>query len=158
MSEQAQAKKPEQSTPTLVIVTNNQERLETIHVPADCPSGGGELMSLVPGVNLVNSDALKWCRKNKQFDGKFTTNIPRHVADEARSAREGQPLLVQGKEVPAKSPLAKLSSQEAIDIVKDTNTEELLVQLKTDEHREDVRSAILNRVDLLKRGGEAEAT
>lgn len=158
-------KKPDAPAPsnqkTLVVVVNNQERIELIGIPGnDTAFLGTEVTSdrnrgLLPGLNLVDGKALADCRKNPLFDAKFTSNIPRSVAREAQSENVGLPLLVQGKEVPAVAPFSKLSDGEARELATKICSEELAqVLLNSGEGRSEVRAVLQQRLEFLKTGSQ----
>lgn len=151
-------KKSEPVQHPLVVVINNEERVHTIHVPGPDGKATEELLVLLPGVNLVKAELLKACRGNKQFADKFTTKIPRHVALEARSEREGKPILVQGKAVPERVPLAVLTDDEARELIEEATTTEVLLQFRDGESRGELRALIDDRIRLLETGNaETEA-
>jgi hypothetical protein len=166
MSDPKKDAAPAAATPpqkTLVVLVNNQERVELIGVPGNETTFlGTEITSqrgrgLLPGVNLVEPTALAGCRENKLFDAKFSTAIPKSVAREAMSENVGQPMLVQGKEVPMISPFSKLSSPEAMELAKKINDEELLVLLISLEGKDEVRRELNNQLVVLRTGAPAEA-
>lgn len=155
MSEPQKKIEPTKSALPYVIVTNNEERLHTIHVPG---SDGQELLSLLPGTNVIRDETLRACRTNKLFDAKFSEKIQKSVAPEAVSERVGQPVLVQGKNVPAKTPLSVMDDEEALALVKDATTEDVLHLFRAGEGRSEVRAAIDDQLKLLQTGGQqAEA-
>jgi hypothetical protein len=144
-----------------VLVINNEERLNTMHVPSKQVIAGepGDLLVLMPGVNIVDAEAIKACRANPKFDLFFKTKIPRHVAKEAVSERVGQPILVEGPRVPAHAPLSVLTDEEAEMYVEEASTVELLNVFRIGEGRQTVRAKIDDRIRHLETGGgEIEAS
>lgn len=142
-----------------VIVINNEERLHTMNVPNKAVIAGepGDLIVLMPGLNIVDYESLKACRTNPAFDAKFTGKIPRHKAPECVSERVGQPYLVEGPRVPAVAPLSVLRDEEAEAMVAEATTVELLHYLNTGEGRTNVRAKIEDRIRFLETGGGEEA-
>lgn len=164
MSETAESKPKEKAQAfAKIIVINNHEGMEMIHVPCALPKDKdgkvlnhdpqGPLMVLVPGVNIVSKADLDACRTNPNFESKFSTKIPRHVARECVSERVGQTFLKLGKLVPERAPLSVLDLEEAVEIIEDSNTVELLNLLKAGEGRDTLRAAIDDRIKLIETGG-----
>lgn len=150
-------KKPNDPVYPFVLVINNEERLHTIHVPGKDGKPSETLLCLLPGVNMIDRLTLESCRKNPMFDAKFSSKIERHVAREAVSERVGEMILIQSKYVPEKIPLTPLTGEEALAIVADTTTEELLEIFLSGESRPEIRAAIDDRKRLLRTGSEVEA-
>lgn len=84
---------------SLTAVVNNRESLVIGHMqPIGKETSGapilGEMIKLIPGLNLVDSKKLEALRKNKAFDAHFTTKIPQSRAPEQNPEKVGQPILV----------------------------------------------------------------
>lgn len=153
---------PATPTKTVVLLVNNQERIEIMGIPGNETSFlGTELSSqkgrgLLPGVNFVDGAQLAECRKNKLFNDKFTAKIPKSLAREANSEIFGKVMLVQGREVPAENPLKPFPGEEALGLVEQINDEELVVLLIDAEARDDVRAKLRGRLTLLRTGTPQE--
>ncbi len=149
-------------TKNVVLLINNQERIELVGIPGNETSFlGTEISSqrgrgLLPGVNFVDPEQLVACRVNKLFDAKFTNKIPKSLAREANQEIFGKVMLIQGREVPAASPLKPFSSTEAVELVEQINDEELVITLIEAEARDDVRAKLRSRLTLLRTGTPQE--
>jgi hypothetical protein len=141
-----------EKTPTVVVLLNNQPRLELIQLP-----GTNEMLRIMPGLNLMPSDTLRELRKNPSFETKFSTKIVASRAQEAADLRVGSPMLEQGKEVPERAPFSKLPDPEARELVSRLNDEELLERILQHEGRSEIRAALEERKKFLKTGTTDEA-
>jgi len=93
---------------------------------AGIPQPGG-IVIFLPGVNLVDSEALATLRKNPGFDQLFTLKIPPSAAPEQAPEKVGKPhmeLLADGLDDNA--PLAKLKPKDLEKVIGETFNENLL--------------------------------
>lgn len=140
-------------------VINNREALVQGQMPHKGNALGGSLMvgavvTLVPGLNLVDSSDLAQLRKNPQFELNFTTKIPPSLALEQNPEKVGKPILEvvmvaskDGKgekalEVEDKFPLQKLPPEICKTVIADTLVEGTLRLWSREEIRPEVRYEI----------------
>ena len=160
---QVQASAPTSSAPpvpTVTVVVNNREGLEIVQMPhAGKDTAGvtmtGEVVSLLPGANFVPTEKLAVLLKNPAFAAKFKNKIPRGVAPEHNPENIGKPVLEKGPELPAASPLLKLSDEEAATLIAEVLTADPLRGWLKEETRPQVRKALYAQIELLQ-GGEAK--
>lgn len=147
---------------SLTVVTNNKEALIIGQMPhlgsdkAGVPQLG-ETITLVPGVNMVDSAKLATLRKNPSFNVMFETLIPRSPAPEQNPEKVDKPMLVCGAELPDRSPLAKLSAKACEAILADTLQVPLLRQWLDEEGRSEIRIILERQIKKLSDGGPATA-
>ncbi len=139
------------------IVINNLDSLVIGQLPAVGKDTAGNLqlggiVSLVPGVNLVDSAKLAVLRKNAAFEAHFKTKIGGGNAPEHNQELVGKMILILGKEVEDGSPLAKMKEPEAQAVIEETFTVGPLTEWLKMEGRGEVRRLIENQ--LLKIKGE----
>jgi hypothetical protein len=149
---------------TVTVIINNREGLEIIQLPHRGLDNHkrmnlGEVVTLLPGLNLVPTETLKVLRQNSAFEDKFKSRIPESKAPEQRAERVGRPILELGKELPAGDkvcPLSALSVPEALTLVKEANDEQLKSFIETEE-RAEVRKLINKRLEEITKASETEA-
>jgi hypothetical protein len=157
----ATATKPQE---TVTVVINNREGLEVAQLPHRGTDSHkriifGEVVTLLPGLNLVPTETLNILRKNPVFELKFKSMIPDSRAPEQRPERVGKPILELGKELPTGSnvcPLSALPVNEALALVKEAN-EEQLQAFKETESREEVRKLVNKRIEEFDAASKIEA-
>lgn len=151
MSENPKAEKAAPQA-TQSILLNNQARLEMVTRP-----GTTEMMTIMPGLNLVDTNELKALLENPAFALKFTAKIKPSNAEEARYLRVGEPMLEQGPVVPVAAPLSKIPEAEARELVGRVCDEVLAERLLAIESRPEIRTVLSNRLHFLKTGTEIGA-
>jgi hypothetical protein len=120
----------------------------------------GRVVSLVPGLNLVDSEDLAKLRENKSFDLNFKETIKDNNSPEMDRTRVGRPILEVVKtigkngEVDDRSPLAKLDAVQCATLIGETLSEDLLKSWMGEETRHEVRGVIQKRIDALTTGEE----
>lgn len=107
------------------IVINNRESLINAQLPhkgkgKDGSIQTGEVVTFIPGANLVDSAKLKTLRENPGFEALFKTKIESSPAPEQNPEKVGKCVLVLGKEVEDTSPLAKLAEKAAEALIAET--------------------------------------
>jgi hypothetical protein len=151
--------KPKPKTVTVVI--NNREGLEVAQLPHRGHDNHkriifGEVVTFLPGLNLVPTETLNILRQNPAFEAKFKNKIPNSRAPEQRPERVGKPILELGKELPDDDrPLSALSVPEALALVSEAN-EEQLASFKKGENREEVRDLVNARIEELNAASQVE--
>lgn len=151
MSETTKAEKASPS-PTQSILLNNQARLELVQRP-----GTPDMLTIMPGLNLLDTALLKELRSNPAFEAKFKAKIKPSNAEEARYLRVGEPFLEEGPVVPAVAPLSKLPDAEVRELVGRICDEVLLDQLLSTEGRSEIRAVMETRRRFLQTGQETGA-
>lgn len=142
------------------IVINNKEALIIGQMPHNGgkDSSGvpqiGQSVTLVPGVNLVDSKVLGELRKSEAFDALFKNKIMPSPAREQNPEKVGRFILVAGKEVEDKSPLAKLTEKACEAMIDETLTVAMLSNWLKEEGRGEVRRMIENKIVKLNSGSE----
>ena len=146
------------------IVINNREALVQGQMqPIGKDSRGvpllGPLMTLIPGLNLVDSVQLAEIRKNPGFDANFTSKIPHSPAQEQNPEKSGKPILevmlaAPGKdgkraplEVEDKAPLAKLSEETIKSMVEETLVGDILRNWEKEETRPSIAHIIRTQLE-----------
>jgi hypothetical protein len=122
-AERAADKAPEK---TVTVVVNNREGLEIFQLPHRGSDKHGRVIlgptvTLLPGLNLLETEELAALREHPLFVKKLTLAIPKSKAPEQKAERVGRPYLEIGKELPAAYPLAKLPIPEALGLVEEAN-------------------------------------
>lgn len=160
--------KPTRAPKVKVQVINNQECQVQVHAPLrgkakeaheKNQTGNkvvphGELLTLIPGMNLVDRELLTVLRdQDTVFASMFSTRIPRGRAAEHNPERQGQFMLVEGIEVDARAPLSKLDSRQALEMVGETLSEDMLERWLTQDPRAEVRELISERLKELRTEG-----
>lgn len=118
----------------------------------------GKIVTLLPGVNFVDSADLEALRKNPAFEMQFSTKIPPSLAPEQNPEQVGKPILVvvetkdkDGKrrplEVEDNQPLAKLTAEQCKLLISETHVESFLHQWTNEETRPDIRFEIAKRLE-----------
>lgn len=142
---------------TRTVVINNKEAL----IMAQMPHGGkdtsgalmvGEVVSFIPGVNLIDTEKLATLRKNAAFEANFTTPIEASLAPEQNPEKVGRMILVKGEELPLASPLANLKPKAVEALVGETFSVELLSKWRDDSGDLTTRAVIQNQIDKLRGG------
>lgn len=150
-------------------VINNREALVQGQMQPRGKALGGSLMlgdvvTLLPGLNFVDSANLEALRKNPAFELQFATKIPPSLAPEQNPEQVGKPILAvvetkdkDGKrkplEVEDNQPLAKLSAEQCKLLISETHVESFLHQWSNEEIRPDIRFEISKRLEAI--GGKA---
>lgn len=145
-----------------IAVINNREGLVQGQMqPAGVDSAGrkiiGPVVTLLPGLNLVDKKQLEELRKNPGFELNFATKIAPSPAPEQNPEKVGKPILellqAQGKdgkdapvEVEDALPLAKLSEKQAKLLISETLVEGTLKQWDREETRPAVRYEIAQQI------------
>lgn len=151
-------------------VTNNRESLVHIQLPppeqteqekrsADVAAAAGRprpvtlgpLISLVPGLNLVPKEQWDQAKKSPNAMLLLRTKIEPSPANEANPEKFGEFILVEGRELPAESPLKALRPSEAVERVASTLDAALLRAWLADEGRAEVRRSIEAQLDSIER-------
>jgi hypothetical protein len=128
-------------------VTNNCERLIQIQVSTGINTKvPAALLTLLPGVNLVESKLWEQAKENSVARKLLVTEIERSPAPEAQLERVGQPMLVEGQPLPDDLPLKGLKLAAAQAIISETLTKSLLASWLDDESRPDVRRALEKQI------------
>lgn len=105
----------------------------------------GDSIAFHPGMNIVDSDALKTLRANG-FEINFTEKIKGGRAPEIDQSAVGKVFLVVYKDgLPDDKPMAKLTEQEAAQLVDEVDDEKTLDAWLSNEGRESVRAALYRR-------------
>jgi hypothetical protein len=143
------------------VVVNNRESLVMGQMPHIKVNGGvlpqlGEIITLIPGVNLVDSAKLKTLRENKAFEANFRTRIAPSPAPEQSPEKVGKLILEVDKsigkdgEVPDETPLAKLTYVQCQAMIAETFNGDMLRQWEKEEIRSDVRREINRQLELME--------
>jgi len=128
-------------------VTNNCERLIQIQISTGVNTKvPAALLTLLPGVNLVESKLWEQAKENSVARKLLVTEIERSPAPEAQLERVGQPMLVEGQPLPDDLPLKGLKLAAAQAIISETLTKSLLASWLDDESRPDVRRALEKQI------------
>ncbi len=152
-------KAPDAPEPTYTVVINNREGQDIIQLPHGAKDKHnrvmlGDLVILIPGLNLIPTRQMQIALKDSAVEAKFKTKIPRSAAPEQNPEKVGHYYLVLGPDVPVSRPLANLSVTDSIALVEEAN-EKQLEELLGKETREEVCRAIQERQKTLT---EAEET
>lgn len=160
------------------VVINNRESLvqvqpqPTIYNKQGAPVPG-EAITLLPGVNFVETELLKKLRENPLFDAHFKNKIPRSKAPEQNPEKVGLATLElvevpegkEGKKVPLLvgdvNPIAGIKDITVVQaILEETLVEGVLAEWAEQDSRSDVKQAIHRRIKELREdpeGGPAAA-
>lgn len=112
----------------------------------------GKTVAFVPGVNVVDSETLKALRADS-FETNFRLKIQPSRAPEVDPSSVGKVFLVVAhKDLPDEKPFGKLSESDALALVPETDDERTLAQWLRAESRPEVRTAIMNRLHLIRNG------
>lgn len=158
-------------------VINNREALVQGQLqPIGKDSNGmamlGGVVTLVPGLNLVDSEQLAALRKNPTFALNFTAKIQPSLAPEQSPEKVGRPILelVMSPAGPSKDgkaaepkplevenalPLAKLSEELCKLVIGETLVEGTLRQWAREEARPAVRYEIEQQIEKITKGTPA---
>jgi hypothetical protein len=148
-------------------IVNNREGLEIGQLPSTMKDASGRpllagIVTLLPGLNLIDSEAVNTLRKNPGFEAKFTTKIEPGMAPEHALERTGSPILelvhfdkkVDGKvvKVPVDNlddelPLAKLTDEQCKILVEQVLVGETLRSWGKAEARPSVRLIIEKQIE-----------
>jgi hypothetical protein len=147
--------------PMVTVVINNREGLEQVQLqPVGADFRGvamlGQVVTLLPGLNLVPSSTFAAMMKNPGFAKKFETLIQRSKAPESPE-RAGRPILEvmrsvgKGGELPAKDTLAATTPDQARAMIEETFSVELLKKWEYSKLPSDeVRGAIAAQIKLME--------
>lgn len=103
----------------------------------------GQILYILPGMNLVKTEDLQELRKNEAFEAYFKAKIEPSAAPERNHQNVGKPMLeVVGKELPDKCPLEKLTFAEAAEVIRKTTNTDLLRDWQMEATKGDVRREI----------------
>lgn len=151
-----------------VVVCNNEGIMSAQLPPVGKDSRGvpmlGELVTLIPGVNLVDSKVLAKLRENPEFNKHFTNRIPPSPAPERTQEKVGKPYLEldktigKGGEVDDAAPLAKLPPIQCEALIAETLVEGMLRDWMKDEARPEVRRLLQDQMDKLASNPQTPAT
>jgi hypothetical protein len=136
-----------------IAITNNEERVRQIRLPAPTPPQGskagdliGPLLILPPGLSLVKKEVWDQAKANPNVAVLLKMAIPPSPAPEANPERVGRMILVEGQVVPDESPLRGLKPVQAMEMVTETLDTTTLRAWLTDEARAEVRKAIEKQI------------
>lgn len=130
----------------------------------------GDVLTLVPGLNLVDKEQLAELRKNPAFERNFTSKIPPSLALEQNPEKVGKPILMvmdtvgkDGKsvqlELEDETPLAKLSPEVCKRLIDETLMPDTLRTWDKSETRPAIRFLIEQQLEAIgsgkKTGGPA---
>jgi hypothetical protein len=151
------------------IVQNNNGGIFTIQLQGPKPSAEqkavgehtvqlGKALDLLPGQNMV--DAAEWAeaKKNPTVKLALGERVPRSAAPEQDQTLVGRYRLVEGREVPDESPLAKMKPTEVLHLVEETLSVDTLGAWLQTEQRPELRKAIQKQIEeinapMLGKGG-----
>lgn len=137
------------------VVINNKEALVIGQMPhsgkdkSGVPQLGG-IVTLIPGVNLVDTKVLKTLRENPGFELLFKTKIESSQAPEQNPEKVGKCILIASGEVEDSSPLAKLPPKACEAMIEETLSSDLLNKWLEDETRGDVRRVLFGKIKKLE--------
>lgn len=140
------------------IVVLNEERVRHIRLASRPVNGAktqdvppGPLITLGPGVNLIEEALWKEALENPNVASLLTTLVPPGPANNPiPPERVGQPIIVAVKVVDDVRPLAALSPLGAVDMVRETLDKPMLMVWLNDEKRAPVREAIEMQLKLIE--------
>jgi hypothetical protein len=119
----------------------------------------GPCVTLLPGLNLVDSTQLSELRKNPGFEAQFNTKIPPSPAPEQSPEKVGKPILEvmlgaptkDGKRTPIevedKLPLAKLQEETIKTLVAETLAADVLRSWEKEEVRPSIAHIIREQLE-----------
>jgi hypothetical protein len=121
----------------------------------------GQVITLLPGLNLVDSKVLETLRKNAAFDQHFKTKIERSLAPEQNPECVGKFILEVDKsvgkdgQVDDEAPLAKLPYEQCKSMIRECFATDMLEKWLKEEGRPDVRRDIANQIEMMKTGNNS---
>lgn len=154
-------------------VLNNREGLVIGQMPSTQQDRSGRpllagIVTLLPGLNLVDSDALKTLRENPGFEAQFSQRIEPGMAPEHVLERTGETILAivhfEKKDKDGKItrtpvdflddalPLAKLDEKQCEMLIKEVLVSEILRSWGKSEARPAVRFMIETQIDKIGAG------
>lgn len=141
------------TTKNVVPVQNNCERMIQMRLPGKQTKAGvlpGKLLTLVPGVNLVDADMWTEVQKNRLNQKLLTSKIKPSRAPEQNPERVGQFMLVAQEPISAQAPLSAMNDQKALGLVEEIIDTTLLRKLKGQESRPKILKAIDARIEAIE--------